>query len=516
VNMKLFVDRDIISVMKLMAALDTEELDIIWKEHEANIAGFDLYKNGILEGAALKSKTIYPAKDEKLRKIVVETGSFHEKNFRPGFRVAYDEMTKQLSAESYDYEILDTIDEKIIEIGTALTRQLDQVIGISEGLILQAQQDARTEKTRANTLLWAATLIGIIAAVILGILISGKVTGPVKKAVEFTQTIAKGDFTHSLEIVQKDEIGSMVTAINQMVKGIAQVFKELLTGIITLNETSSDLSGIARELAEGAEDMSQKSESVATGAQVMRDGITAVSESSEHSSANLDTVSAAMEEMNATVNEIAKNTSEARSITQTAVATAEKASIKVNDQGADAQEIGQVTEVISTISAQTNLLALNATIEAARAGEAGKGFAVVANEIKDLAKQTAEAAGSIAEKISKIQKSSQGTVDEIGEISGVINGVEAMVSSIAGAIEEQSITSKQIAQNIAEAAQGIHETNENLAQSSQASAEIARDIESVNKNAKKVTGKSQEVSDNVHKLTDFAAGLQQMLSRFKL
>ena len=31
------------------------------------------------------------------------------------------------------------------------------------------------------------------------------------------------------------------------------------------------------------------------------------------------------------------------------------------------------------------------TIEAVRAGEAGKGFAVVAGEIKDLARQTAEA-----------------------------------------------------------------------------------------------------------------------------
>ena len=57
VNMKLFVGQDIIAVMKLMAALDTEELDIIWKEHETNIARFDLYKKGILQGATLKSKS---------------------------------------------------------------------------------------------------------------------------------------------------------------------------------------------------------------------------------------------------------------------------------------------------------------------------------------------------------------------------------------------------------------------------------------------------------------------------
>ena len=516
VNMKLTVGQDIIAVMKLMAALDTEELDIIWKEHEASIDRFDLYKNGILKGAKLKSKTIFPAKDEKLRKIVLETGIFHEKEFRPSFKIAYEQMSKQLSAESYDYDILDTIDEKIIEIGTALTKQLDQVIGISEGLILQAENDVQAEKARATTLLLVATLMGLAAAVFLGIIISGKVTGPVKKAADFTHTIAQGDFTHSLEIDQQDEVGSMVKAMNRMVKGIAKVFKDILSGVTTLNETSSDLSTISRQLKLGAEDMSQRSESVAKGAHVMSDKITAVSESSELSSANLDTVSAAMEEMNATVNEISKNTSEARSITQTAVATAEHASVTVNELGTDAREIGQVTEVISKISGQTNLLALNATIEAARAGEAGKGFAVVASEIKDLAQQTAEAAASIAEKINRIQQSSQGTVDEIGQISGVINEVEAIVSSIAGAIEEQSITSREIAQNIAQAAQGIHETNENIAESSEASSKIARDIASVNKNAKKVTDSSRDVSDNVLKLTDFATSLQQVLSRFKL
>ncbi|MBU3950659.1 MAG: hypothetical protein KJ658_00865, partial [Proteobacteria bacterium] len=207
VNMKLNVSRDIITVMKLMAALDTEELDIIWKEHEANIAGFDFYKTGILQGATLKSKTIFPAKDDALRKIVLETGTFHEQEFRPGFKVAYEQMGKQLSAEAYDYNVLDTIDEKIIGMGTALTQRMDKVIEISEGLILQAEADVQIEKTRANTLLWAATLIGIAAAVFLGIIISGRVTGPVKKAAQFTQTIAGGDFTQSLEIDQKDEIG---------------------------------------------------------------------------------------------------------------------------------------------------------------------------------------------------------------------------------------------------------------------------------------------------------------------
>ena len=64
-----------------------------------------------------------------------------------------------------------------------------------------------------------------------------------------------------------------------------------------------------------------------------------------------------------------------------------------------ADEIGKVIEVIQDIAEQTNLLALNATIEAARAGDAGKGFAVVATEVKELAKQTANATIDIRKRI---------------------------------------------------------------------------------------------------------------------
>lgn len=57
---------------------------------------------------------------------------------------------------------------------------------------------------------------------------------------------------------------------------------------------------------------------------------------------------------------------------------AESVQTTIDGLAKGAQEIGEIVNLISSITGQTNLLALNAAIEAARAGEAGRGFAVVA------------------------------------------------------------------------------------------------------------------------------------------
>jgi len=141
--------------------------------------------------------------------------------------------------------------------------------------------------------------------------------------------------------------------------------------------------------------------------------------------------------------------------------------------GQAAREIGKVTETITDISSQTNLLALNATIEAARAGAAGKGFAVVANEIKELARQTAEATEDIKgrspgcrvrrEERSRISRRSAGLIKEVGSI----------VAGIAAAIEEQAAVTKDVAGNIAQASSGVKEANERVSQTAAVSKSIA-------------------------------------------
>ncbi|MEN0064111.1 MAG: methyl-accepting chemotaxis protein [Myxococcota bacterium] len=157
-------------------------------------------------------------------------------------------------------------------------------------------------------------------------------------------------------------------------------------------------------------------------------------------------------QMTATVKEIARNATEAARIAGEGVEAASQTEATVAQLGESSEEIGNVIKVITSIAQQTNLLALNATIEAARAGESGKGFAVVANEVKELAKQTANATEDIGRRVVAIQEDTHRAVDAIERIDQLIRRISEYQTTIASAVEEQAITIDAIAKNASDAA----------------------------------------------------------------
>ncbi len=236
----------------------------------------------------------------------------------------------------------------------------------------------------------------------------------------------------------------------------------------------------------------------------------------EQAATNLTTVAEATEEMTSTVENIATTSEKARLITSEASQQAQRVTGRMQELSTAAQAIGKVTETITSISDQTKLLALNATIEAARAGAAGKGFAVVAHEIKELARQTAEATEDIKTKVGGIQSSSAGTLEDLSRITEVIGQVSEIVNTIAMAIEEQSAVTKDIARNVGEAATGVKDANQRVAQISSVSQSVARDIATVNEAAGEISTGSDQVLSSAAALSTLAEELQRMVARFKI
>ena len=360
-----------------------------------------------------------------------------------------------------------------------------------------------------------ALLILLILSVVYFI-VEHLINRPIKDMIEVFKKAGNGDLKDRVKINKNDEMAELGKGFNDFLDKIQQMLKEIADSSKNLASSSNDLFSISQTMSSSADETSEKSNTVATAAEEMTSNMTSVAASMEQASNNVSIVATATEEMISMINEIAQNTEKARSITSEAVSEAKSASDKVDALGNAAHKIGKVTETITEISEQTNLLALNATIEAARAGEAGKGFAVVANEIKELARQTAEATGEIKNRITNIQDSTEGTVTQIEQITKVVNDVNEIVSTIATAVEEQSVTTREISDNVAQASQGIAEVTENVAQSSTVSGEIARDIAEVDQSAKEISNSSSQVNLSAEELSRLADQLKDMVGQFRV
>jgi len=423
--------------------------------------------------------------------------------------------------------LVDIANDKFVKMNTLLLEEgtthqtntfiaIDKIVQKANDVTTAMIAEGKTSADRGRLITIACLVAGFVLAITLGFLLTHLITKPLFKGVDLAKAMAAGDLTKTMNVDQKDEIGTLAKSLNEMAGNLRRMFGDISRGVARVDESSVQLAAISNQMSAGAESTAARSGQVAAAAEEMSVNQSSIAAAMEQASVNVNMVAAAAEEMSATINEIASNSSKAKEITTAAVNQSQKASERVNELGRAADEINKVTEAITEISEQTNLLALNATIEAARAGEAGKGFAVVANEIKDLAKQTAMATLDIKTKIQGIQQATGVTVKEINEISEVIADVDKIVATIAAAVEEQTATTREIAQNVQQASQGIAEVNENVSQSSTVSAEIASDITAVNSSANEMSKAGNQVKVSAEELSNIAEKLKVMVAKFTI
>ena len=364
-----------------------------------------------------------------------------------------------------------------------------------------------------------AIIIGILMLLIgvaLNFLLIKVVNGRVEQISNVAEKVGAGDYRVKFTVKSKDALGSLSSSLNEMVGSSNNVLTEINQSSESLAAAATELASIAEQLVDNADQSSIVADQSASNADKVSGNMDSVAAASEQSTTNLNMIAAATEEMGNTIQEIAENSARASETTATAVATTQRSQKGVEALGVAADSIGRVTETITEISEQTNLLALNATIEAARAGEAGKGFAVVANEIKELARETANATGSIREAISDIQTQTKMTVEDISGIAIVISDVNEIVQTIVTAVEEQSITTNEIVQNVTQATQGVSEINQSIASSSLMTTEVSQGVVEVKERSENVKESSVHVQTAADELSTLAENLSALVMRFKV
>ncbi len=403
--------------------------------------------------------------------------------------------------------------------GRAIFQAMAEYCDWQDGHVKQTQHAMEQVQTRVYWLLFLMLLASTGLTVLNSTVVTRSITAPVMSGVKILQRISQGDVSQNVPealCARKDELGDLARAMQTMSESLRGLVSGISDGVAALAAYVSELTNISKQTASGTAAMSEKTHAVAAAAEEASANTMSIASGMAQSSNSLSSVATATEQMSATVGDISANTSKARTISEQATGQAQTVSEQIQKLGQAAQEIGQVTETITNISAQTNLLALNATIEAARAGAAGKGFAVVANEIKELARQTAEATEDIKARIARIQSSTGTAILDIGQITTVIKDVGTIVTTIAAAIEEQATVTRDVAGNIAQASGGVRDANERVSHTAEVSKSIARDIADVNLGVTGIREGGEQVEFSAELLSQLAEQLGTQVAQFRV
>ncbi|MDD3705171.1 MAG: methyl-accepting chemotaxis protein [Clostridiaceae bacterium] len=385
----------------------------------------------------------------------------------------------------------------------------------------------------ANMLTFSA-IISVTAlalcVLIVFLLLKINITNEIAKLLKLIKAIGEGDLTKSVNIKSSKELSILSEGINLMTNNLKEIIEKsyMMTG--KLKESGDRLTSSADISSKGAAEIAATINELAEGANEQADGATKGAMTAKDVLNKAEAISNSIEDTvknteltKNTVLEGVKTIKYQNEKMKESVSSAENLGISINDLSKRADEIGNITEVITGIANQTNMLAFNAAIEAARAGEVGKGFAVVADEVRKLAEGSTKAALQISEIIAEIQ-------------SGIGNAKKQADKSII-AIEDQQTAVKQTEEaffkinnvtqeavnqvgSIAEATEniisGIHKIVDIVEAQAAVSQESAAGTEEITASMQEQTSAIEQVAQIANDLTDIVGELNLLVNRFTI
>lgn len=353
----------------------------------------------------------------------------------------------------------------------------------------------------ATQLTWLIAIIAAVLALIFAVVgasFASLIVRPIRSVASGLEGIAQGegDLTQNLQVRGSDETAQLANWFNQFLGAIRSLIQSIGQSATHILATSHSSTQVSNDMAKAAE---RQREAV-------------------------DMVSTAFHQMVATANEVARSCSQAAESADSgqnqaregqqqidaAVQSVDQLSQEIEQSAQsmqqlerDSNDIQSILGTIRSIAEQTNLLALNAAIEAARAGEQGRGFAVVADEVRALAKRTADSTaeidgllGNLAKRTSQVTQRmhasievSQQSVSRIGlarssfgQIRESVDVIRDMNTQIATAAEEQHHVAEDINRHISQIhgdAQLVAELANSAQQDSQSLAGLSKELDTL-------------------------------------
>ena len=405
--------------------------------------------------------------------------------------------------------------------------------GVTVGMIFVGLPASEMDDIQ-NTYILEAVVATIVIIFILGLLsryVIGLAIGELGTVSRSLKQIAEGDLRgEDIHFDNDDEIGMLANAANDMKARLKKLLGNVAASAEAVAASAQQFTANAGQTADSIQHVAESTVEMAENTSAQAATIDSLQSGIADMRSKMQDLHTSAKAMDEAAKESQRKAAEGRDTVEHTIKQIQGIADQVNmsadvvgSLGNRSKEIGTIVDAISEIAEQTNLLALNAAIEAARAGEAGRGFAVVADEVRKLAEQSGNAAGSISSLVKAIQHDTDSAVQAIESGNQKVRDGAASIKATGeafGIIEEQvDHLSNNIEQSIryidvvSNTSQGIQASIENVQSISQGATDKAQNVSAA---TEEQAATMHEMTEASHRLADLAQKLQAEVHKFHI
>ncbi len=247
------------------------------------------------------------------------------------------------------------------------------------------------------------TLLLFTAGAAIGWLLTGRWIAPVRKMVDISAAVRRGDLTVSLTVDSNDELGALAQSFNDMVANLRRIVDNIQETSVQVASSAGQISSNAKLITRGAQSQAQAAEETSTSMEEMAASIQTVAGNTQSLASYVEETSSSITEMGASIEEVAKSSSTLASTVTEASATIEEMTVSIDQMARNLENLaGTVTETSATVEQMTTSIegvARNAETLGSAAQRTSQTVTEMAGAVNDVAK-IAEEADRISRKAS--------------------------------------------------------------------------------------------------------------------
>jgi methyl-accepting chemotaxis protein len=432
-------------------------------------------------------------------------------------------------------------------------------------LVEQARSEALGASIATLGLNTVVTIIGVLIAILVGLLVTRGIATPLANLAETATQIASGDLEHVADVEQEDEIGTLGQAFNGMTTRLRDMLRneqdqrEYLETTVreyveymeavgqgdltlqmdidgngiqndmlsvlghTLNRTTATVQDMTRRITDAANNLSSSAAEILAATTQQASGASEQSAAISQTTTTVDELKTIAEQSVARAQDVANASQRTVEVSRAGQRSVEEIIMSMREIRArvegiaenilalseQTQQIGEIISTVNDIASQSNILALNASVEAARAGEYGKGFAVVAVEVRSLAEQSRQATAQIKTILSDIQRATNATVMATEEgTKGVDEGVNLT--------EQAGEAIIQLAAVIQESAQAAVQMVAGGRQQSAGVEQVAIAMQNISQSTVQSLASTRQAEKAARELNELARSLTEIVEQYRV